>query len=810
MQESPLYRNVEFPTNFSVVDTLDDLKALVDTLYNSDKLLGFDIETGYSGKDTPKESVNVYSSRQFIVGFSITNDFSWARYVPLRHDFGQNIDPNEAWQVMYPLLMEKKGVIHNYHFEAMNLRHLDEKGDGPSIVLPIENWYDSMLEAYVLSDVPAGKISGSLRDGEFVRRYLPPFHRTSDMFAAEHATSFAVNLKSLTKFRYNYDQKNIFTLFNGGKELTAKQKEYIRFNTLPINEEVAHYACDDAAFCLQLHHDQIERINEDPYLPFVYQLERNVADVLVDMSDAGVGVDWEEVNSNLGMYEGFLERLLTDTRKKFEEETGVSQASLNFNSPKQLREVIYGSKEDGGLGLSTSVETDSGEKSTSEKALSQLRKVSPAIDSLLRYRQCIKMGNWLEQIKTLEGRYDDGRLHPGFLQTVVPSGRFSSSGPNVQQIGKRWWFQIPSGSVAEVMQTGKNGLDYWTGNARDLIVPQEGYSILSFDYASAEIQMVGALAQEKEIIDAFHRGEDFHKWAASLMYSKPISEVTKKERQSAKTFAFGNLFGQSVAALAQQLGVTKEEGERMQNMYFAPFPKLAGYFDQQHSLAENDLEVRTMIGRKVTLWVGMHDSGKVRSGAKRVSVNAPVQGSATGDYVKIAMVNVRNVLRREGLWGTKVKLIMNQHDSLVFEVSNDLDIMDVVNLLTPAVQYNLSGVKGFYNEFEKFPPMNVDWEAGYTWGSVVDVNDFSSVGATDIVLKFSEAPSVEDFRTIQDVMSTNPGSTKVHVDILGERAGTLNSEVASSPDVFKKFKYGDPDIGITHSIGDKVEVVVCP
>lgn len=806
MQESPLYRELEFPTNFSVIDTLDDLKALVDTLYESDKLLGFDIETGYSGKDTPKESTNVYSDRQFIVGFSITNDFSWARYVPLKHDFGQNIDPEKAWELMKPLLEEKKGVIHNYHFEASNLREIEAKGDGPSIVLPISNWYDSMLEAYVLADVPANRISGSIAGGELVRRYLPPFHRTEDMFAAEHASSFAVNLKSLTKFRYNYDQKNIFTLFNGGKDLTAKQKESIRFNTLPIDENVAHYACDDAVFCLQLHNDQFARIMEDDYLPFVYNLEREIADILVDMSKSGVGVDWEGINNHLGMYEHFLDRMLSDTRKKFEKETGSSQASLNFKSAPQMRKVIYGPKEEGGLGLTTSVETDSGEKSTSEKALTTLRKESPAINSLLNYRQCIKMGNWFEQIKSFEGRYDDNRLHPGFLQTVVPSGRFSSSGPNVQQIAKRWWFQIPDGSVAEVMEEGTLGEDYWTGNARDFIVPEEGYSLLSFDYASAEIQMVGALAQEKEIMDAFHRGEDFHKWAASLMYSKPISEVTKKERQSAKTFAFGSLYGQSVAALAQQLGVTKDEGEKMQSMYFTPFPRLAGYFDQQHAMAEKDLEVRTMIGRKITLWNGMHDNGKIRSGAKRVSVNAPVQGSATGDYVKIAMVNVRNVLRQKGWWGTKVKLIMNQHDSLVFEVSNELDMKEVVDTLTPAVQYNLAGVQGFYNEFEDFPPMNVDWEAGHSWGSIVSIDDYHLLGVERITLSFDSTPTVEDVKTLNAVMHTNPGNTIVDMRINGEYVGTLNHSVASSPDVFKKFKYGDPDIGIKHAIGDKVSI----
>ena len=181
-QSTPLFKNIKFTENFSAVQDMYELNALIDKLYNEDKLLGFDIETGYSGKDAEKRATNTYHKNQFIVGFSITNATNWARYVPLRHDFADNLDPNVVWSLMKPLLEEKQGVAQNISFEGENLRNLDRKGDGPNIVIPVSKWYDSMIEAYVLADIPPLLVDGSLEVGELVKRYIPPFHRTEDVF----------------------------------------------------------------------------------------------------------------------------------------------------------------------------------------------------------------------------------------------------------------------------------------------------------------------------------------------------------------------------------------------------------------------------------------------------------------------------------------------------------------------------------------------------------------------------------------------------------------------------------------------------
>ena len=358
--------------------------------------------------------------------------------------------------------------------------------------------------------------------------------------------------------------------------------------------------------------------------------------------------------------------------------------------------------------------------------------------------------------------------------------------------------------MPKVMRDGVNGKDYWTGNARDFIVASPGYKLLSFDYKSAEIQFLAALSQEEEIIQAFYEDKDFHKWAASLTFNKNVEDVTKAERQAAKTVAFGIIYGQSVGAMAQQLGISKDEAQTIRDKYFARFPKLAAYFEQQHELVNTTGEVRTWLGRKAVVWERMHASGAVRSKAERMSVNIPVQGGATGDYVKMAMVRSRTALLDRGWWGTEVRLLMNQHDSLVFEVSDSLDMREVIDLLTEQVQFNLSGVKGVHDEFESFPPMSVDWEIGYRWGSVADADQAHMLDMDRVEVELLPGATQDDINTMMDVVVTTPGDATVVVKS-GPHQVTLPNKVKAHPDTVTKLQFGDPDLKIMYPEVGKVK-----
>ena len=182
--------------NLGVVQSLEELETLTQGLLDSGSLLGFDVETGYSGPDREKGSVSIDWDQQFVVGFSITNDPSWARYVPLRHDSGPNLPEQESWEIVKPLLETVPSVAHNLKFETRNLLALGRKGSGPSIRL--HGVSDSALLSYVLSETP--------RHG----------------------------LKELVKTHFGHDQATLKSLLPDVADVRMK---FFRFNALELSPE---------------------------------------------------------------------------------------------------------------------------------------------------------------------------------------------------------------------------------------------------------------------------------------------------------------------------------------------------------------------------------------------------------------------------------------------------------------------------------------------------------------------------------------------------------------------------------------------
>lgn len=737
--------------NFARIDSLDQLKYLVESLTESDKTVGFDIETGYTGMPQDKASLNVYNPNQFIVGFSITNDIRMARYVPLRHDFGDNLDPNEVWPIMKPVLESVKGVAHNLHFEHRNLLALDKKGDGPSIVLKPGQWRDSMIQSYVLSTAP------------------------------EHG------LKFLTKHYYNYDQADISSLFTDGK-MTQKEKTQMRFNILPISPQVIDYACDDSIWALHIDQDLYAKCLEERSQ--IYHLEMQILQVLIDMTEDGVTVDWDFLDSNLLDYEKFVVKMENRTRSMFEQAAGRDLTTLNFRSSQQMQRLLF---ED--LGLKATRTTKAGKPSTEEKALEALRRQHPAVDMLLKFRQTKKMGEFFETWRKLRGTCEDGKVHPSLNQVRVQGGRFASSDPNIQNIRKHWFFSTVSKSEVDVetdeelekaiLEGDYDPAVYWSGYARDTIVASPGFSLLSFDYSQQELRVLAGLAKEPYLIKAFEEGKDIHKVTASLMFNTPVEKVTPEQRQKAKTINFGLIYQQGPQSLGEQLGIPKAEAERLMELYFSSFTAVKDWFNTVKARGRRQGYVISFMGRISTVWELRSDNRAVVAKADRKFVNLPVQGGGA-DITKVAMVNARRALIEKGWWRKYVRLLMNQHDSLVFEVSHDLDPILVRDLLDPEVSFPING----------YPKFEVDWEFGQRWGSLTKLDDGGIIESKEtpapdkVEIRFDSMPTIEAVRSIMDSLKKYPGESEVEI-VVGEQSKTLSVRVNPTSDLRQEIILAD-------------------
>ena len=230
------------------------------------------------------------------------------------------------------------------------------------------------------------------------------------------------------------------------------------------------------------------------------------------------------------------------------------------------------------------------------------------------------------------------------MQTVAATGRLSSNNPNLQNI------PIRTARGREI---------------RKAFIPRNSdYMLLAADYSQIELRIIAALSEEETMIEAFKNGEDIHASTASKVFKVPIDAVTREQRSNAKTVNFGIIYGVSAFGLSNQTELSRSDSKELIDTYYATYPKLRAYINQQVDFARDNGYVQTILGRRRYLRDINSRNAVVRGAAERNAVNAPIQGSAA-DIIKIAMINIYKKLI-EGNY--KSKMLLQVHDELVFDI----------------------------------------------------------------------------------------------------------------------------------------------
>jgi DNA polymerase-1 len=273
-----------------------------------------------------------------------------------------------------------------------------------------------------------------------------------------------------------------------------------------------------------------------------------------------------------------------------------------------------------------------------------------------------------------------GRVHTDYMQTVAATGRLSSNNPNLQNIPIR-------------TERGRQ--------VRKAFVPRnEDYTLLAADYSQIELRIIAALSEEETMIEAFKRGEDIHASTASKVFNVPLSEVTREQRSNAKTVNFGIIYGVSAFGLSNQTDLSRTEAKELIDTYYATYPKLRNYIQDQVDFARDNGYVQTVLGRRRYLKDINSRNAVVRGAAERNAVNAPIQGSAA-DIIKIAMINIYNKLNAGDY---QSKMLLQVHDELVFDVYKP-ELEGLKNLIKTEME----------NAYELSVPLDVDLDIGNNW-----------------------------------------------------------------------------------------------
>ena len=377
-------------------------------------------------------------------------------------------------------------------------------------------------------------------------------------------------------------------------------------------------------------------IDELPGLQKVYRdIELPLSPILRSMEERGIKIDRNYLEELTKEYDTRAREL----EKQIQLEAGQA---FNVNSPKQLGEIIFGKL---GLGGKRIKKTAGGAISTRAGELEKLRGTHPIIEHLLDYREVQKLlSTYLGPIAGMLDSSD--RLHTHFVQNGAETGRMSSKDPNLQNI------PIRSELGARI---------------RNIFIAEEGFELVSFDYSQVELRVLAILSGDENLVQIFTAGGDIHAGVASRVFGVPETAVDKEMRRRAKVINFGIVYGMGVSALQANLGSTRAEAQEFMDRYFATFPGVSHYLDTLVKDATKKGYTETLFGRRRYFPTLRSRIPYVRAAAERMAMNAPIQGTATGDFVKIAMIEIDKAFTQAGLRDSAF-MLLQVHDELVFEI----------------------------------------------------------------------------------------------------------------------------------------------
>lgn len=504
--------------------------------------------------------------------------------------------------------------------------------------------------------------------------------------------------------------------------------EDFNFQYIPIKTGYI-YASRDAEITYELYKFQepyltsgteecIECDLEGPSNVF-WNIEMPFIDTLVDLEDTGVFFDFHKADELREKYHKELEvreKKFLELCDNYDNEIqnyrrihGVDcklDTPIAVSSPQQLSILFYDI-------LKVTPPDPSSPRGTGESILVNMH--HPLADAVINYRETAKLLDaFVDKLPNMVNPHD-GRIHAHFNAMGAATGRLSSSGPNLQQ--------IPSRGPGKI--------------TRSMFVASKGCILVGSDFSAQEPRVCAHMCQDKRMIEAYQQDKDLYCFIASIAFDTTYEDCLefhadgtpyaegKARRSKAKAIVLGIMYGKGIAAIADDLHVTKQKASEIYEKVMTSFPRLREFVDECKRMAYQLGYVDTIWGRKRRLpniqlppyefkaiastnfdplalddeveesidpklikyytnkldraWgsqkqsikeearrdgLEIKDNGGYIAEAERQCVNARIQGSSA-DICKIAMNLIHNDEQMKQ-WG--FKLLLPVHDELIGEV----------------------------------------------------------------------------------------------------------------------------------------------
>lgn len=561
----------EAPVFNAKMATSADLEGILEEMQNYEEV----------ALDTETDSVDPMQAN--LVGISLAYRENEAWYLPLAHQFYDNLPLEETLTGLKTALEGKLIIGHNLKYDL--------------IVLKRHGWtldnriFDTMLAAYVLD-----------------------------------AGSASFSLDKCAQKELNHEMIAI-------KEIIGSGKSAITFDQADI-QKAAVYAAEDAWATLKLapiyrrrlQFSSLDKLYDEMELPLIRTLAR--------MEMNGVCLD----SAMLKELSKTINARLSELTERIYDYAGYQ---FNINSTQQLAKLLFEEK-----GLPAKKKTKSG-FSTDSSVLEELAIDHEIAKDLLEYRMLNKLDStYVATLPTLVNEQTN-KIHSNFNQTVASTGRLSSSNPNLQNIPVR-------------TELGREIRKAFIPSAPNRV-------ILAADYSQIELRLLALFSRDDTLLKAFAQNLDIHRQTAAIIYNVAVEDVSADQRREAKTINFGILYGMGQVKLSRELSITRNEAKEMIDNYFERFPTIQSYITSSVESARQQHFCSTLFGRKLYLPNITSSNNRLKSEAERVAVNMPIQGSAA-DLIKIAMLEIDRQIKDD----PRIKMILQVHDELVFDVEEDL------------------------------------------------------------------------------------------------------------------------------------------
>src|SRR3984893_18184608 len=436
-----------------------------------------------------------------------------------------------------------------------------------------------------------------------------------------------------------------------------------------LSDAQLEYAARDAAVLVPLRGKLIERLRSDSLIQCA-QLEFECVMTVADMELTGFYMHKDRWLEQLAIVEKRRGQLAEELQDVLAEESnqgtlfgGPQRDEINLDSHQQLTKALER------LGITVP-------DSTRNWKLQPLAAEYPVIATLLEYRTVQKAltsygQNMIDLINPTTHR-----LHADFRQIGAPTGRFSCTNPNIQQV--------------------PHAVEY----RRCFSGHTVGRRLVIADYSQIELRILAEFSGDQGFIEAFNSGADLHRVTAAQVFNVSLDQVTKDQRDFAKRLNFGVVYGIGAQRFSMMTGLSVTEAEDVLRRYFSTYRKLDTYLRESASRAVNEKQARTGSGRLVRFNFDAADRQQV-SMTQRNGKNAPIQGTSA-DILKRALRLLNDELR-----DSSAKIVNIIHDEIVVEVDEGES-----KAVAQKVERAMCTAG---EEFVTTVPVKVEWQIASEW-----------------------------------------------------------------------------------------------